>query len=134
MQPIFFIAISLHVLAAMFWAGTSFTLARVNGLGSEQLFRPQMGAALLAVLTGAYLWHVTHAGAFGSVERVLALGALCAITAAGVQGAFGGSAIRRLRSGTANEAEARQRITLAQRVAACLLAVTAICMVAARYL
>jgi hypothetical protein len=118
----------------MFWAGTSFTLARISGVGGEQLFRPQMGAALVAVLTGAYLWHVAHAGAFDTAERVLALGALCAISAAGVQGAIGGGAIRGLRSGTADETGARQRIALAQRVAAGLLAVTAVCMVAARYL
>ncbi len=134
MQPMFIIAISLHALAAMFWAGTSFTLARIGGVGGEQLFRPQMGAAVIAVLTGAYLGHVAHAGAFDTAEQVLALGAFCAIVAAGVQGAIGGRAIRSLHSGTADEAGARRRIALAQRVAAGLLAVTAVCMVAARYL
>lgn len=134
MQPIFVVAISLHVLAAMFWAGTSFTLARIGGVGGEQLFRPQMGAAAIAVLAGGYLWHVTHAGAFDTAERVLAFGALCAILAAGVQAAIGGRAIRDLRNGTADRARARQRIALAQRIAAGLLAVTVVCMVSARYL
>jgi hypothetical protein len=134
MRPILIIAISLHVLAAMFWAGTSFTLARIGGVGGEQLFRPQMAAAAVAVLAGVYLWHVGHAGAFDTAERILALGALCAIIAAGVQGAIGGGAIRSLRSGTADEAGARRRIALAQRIAAGLLAVTAVCMVATRYL
>lgn len=134
MQPIFIIAISLHVLAATFWAGTSFTLARIGGIGGEQLFRPQMGAAVVAVLTGAYLGHAAHAGAFDTAERVLALGAFCAIAAAAVQGAMGGRAVRSLRAGTPDEAAARRRIALAQRLAAGLLAVTAVCMVAARYL
>jgi hypothetical protein len=134
MQPILITAISLHVLAATFWAGTSFALARISGVGGEQLFRPQMGAALVAVLTGAYLWHIAHAGGFDTAGRLLALGALCAIIAAGVQGAIGGRAIRNLRRGTADEAGARRRIALAQRLAAGLLAAAAVCMAAARYL
>jgi len=134
MQPILIAAISLHVLAAMFWAGTSFTLARIGGVRGEMLFGPQMGAAVIAVLTGGYLWHVSHAGSFGTAERVLALGAVCAIIAAGVQGSIGGPAIRALMSGTVDEASARQRIALAQRVAAGLLALTAVCMVVSRYL
>jgi hypothetical protein len=134
MQPIFIAVISLHVLAAMFWAGSSFTLARTGGLGGEQLFRPQMGAATIAILAGGYMWHVIHAGTFATAERVLALGAVCAIIAAGVQGAIGGRAIRGLRNGTADAAGVQRRIALAQRVATGLLAVTAVCMVTARYL
>jgi hypothetical protein len=45
-----------------------------------------------------------------------------------------GPAIRSLRAGTADEVAARQRIALAQRVAAGLLTVTVVCMVASRYL
>jgi hypothetical protein len=134
MQPISIAVISLHVLAAMFWAGSSFTLARTGGLGGEQLFRPQMGAATIAILAGGYMWPVTHAGAFNTAAQVLALGAVCAIIAAGVQGAIGGRAIRGLRNGTADAAGAQRRIALAQRVAAGLLAVSAVCMVTARYL
>ena len=52
MQIALIIALSLHILSAVFWAGTSFTLARTGGAGGEQLFRPQMGAAVIAVLTG----------------------------------------------------------------------------------
>jgi hypothetical protein len=85
------------------------------------------------VLTGGYLGHLAHAGAFGTTEQILAVGALAALVAAGVQGAIGGRAIRSLRNGTADEAAARSRIATAQRVAAGLLAVTAVCMGAARY-
>ena len=133
MQSALIIALSFHILSSVFWAGTSFTLARTGGAGGVQLFRPQMGAAVIAVLTGGYLGHLAHAGAFGTTEQILAVGALAALVAAGIQGAIGGRAIRSLRNGTADEAAARSRIATAQRVAAALLAVTAVCMGAARY-
>jgi uncharacterized membrane protein len=133
MQTALIIALSLHILSSVFWAGTSFALARTGGVGGEQLFRPQMGAAVVAVLTGGYLGHLAHAGSFGTAEQVLAAGAFAALVAAGVQGVIGGRAIRSLRAGTADEAAARSRIATAQRIAAGLLAVTAVCMGAARY-
>ena len=133
MQIALIVALSLHVLSAVFWAGTSFTLARTGGVGAEQLFRPQMGAAVIAVLAGGYLWHLTHDGRFGTAEQVLAVGIVSALVAAGVQGAIAGRAIRRLRAGTTDELGARSRIATAQRIAAALLAVTAVCMGAARY-
>jgi uncharacterized membrane protein len=111
MQIALIIALSLHILSTVFWAGTSFTLARTGGVGG----------------------HLVHAGAFGTAEQILAVGALAALVAAGVQGAIGGRAIRSLRTGTADEAGARSRIAKAQRIAAGLLAVTAVCMGAARY-
>ena len=133
MQTALIITLSLHILASVFWAGTSFALARTGGAGGEQLFRPQMAAALIAVLTGGYLGHLVHAGTFGTTEQILATGALAALVAAGVQGAIGGRAIRGLRAGKTDEAGARSRIATAQRIAAVLLAVTAVCMGAARY-
>ena len=133
MQIALIIALSLHILSSVFWAGTSFALARTGGAGGEQLFRPQMGAAVIAVLTGGSLGHFAHAGSFGTAEQILAVGAVAAIVAAGVQGAIGGPAIRGLRAGTSDEAGARSRIATAQRIAAALLAVTAVCMGAARY-
>ncbi|HEV2678338.1 MAG TPA: hypothetical protein VGV37_27670 [Aliidongia sp.] len=126
------IALSLHVLAAMFWAGSSFTLARTDGLGGERLFRPQMGAAVVAVLSGGYLWGQLHHGVFGTGEQILAAGALCAVIAAGVQGAIVGRAVRMLKTG-ADEASSRGRIAGAQRIASGLLAVTVVCMIAARF-
>ena len=133
MQIALIIALSLHILSSVFWAGTSFTLARTGGVGGELLFRPQMGAATIAVLSGGYLGHLAHAGSFGMAEQILAVGALAALVAAGVQGAIGGRAIRSLRAGTADEAGARSRIATAQRIAAALLALAAVCMGAARY-
>jgi uncharacterized membrane protein len=133
MQFLLIITLSLHVLSSVFWAGSSFTLARTGGAGGEQLFGPQMGAAVVTMLTGAYLGHSVHAGMFGTAEQILAVGALAALLAAAVQGAIGGRAIRSLRHGKADAADARSRIATAQRVAAMLLAVTAVCMGAARY-
>jgi hypothetical protein len=134
MQIALVIVLSLHVLSSVFWAGSSFTLARTGGAGGELLFGPQMGAAGVAILTGGYLGHLVHAGAVGTAEQILAAGAFCALVAAGVQALIGGRAIKTLRNGTADGPAARSRIATAQRVAAALLAVTALCMGAARYI
>ncbi|MCK1395031.1 hypothetical protein [Bradyrhizobium sp. 1] len=134
MQTALVIALSLHVLSSVFWAGSSFALARTGGAGGEQLVFPQLGAATIAVLTGAYLGHLAHAGGFGTAEQVLAVGAVCALVAAAVQAATGPRALLKLRRGTSEPADARSRIAMAQRVAAALLAITAVCMGAARYI
>ena len=74
MQTALVIALSLHVLSSVFWAGSSFALARTGGAGGEQLVFPQLGAATIAILTGGYLGHLVHAGSFGTTEQVLAAG------------------------------------------------------------
>ena len=107
--------IALHVLSGVFWAGTTFALARGQGLGAQSLRKPQLAAAAVAVLSGALLGHLTHHGAFGNAERVLALGAAAALLAAAVQWF-----------------NVRGPAT-AQRIAAALLAVSVLCMVLARY-
>jgi hypothetical protein len=132
MQLAFIIALSLHVLAAVFWASASFALARTSGVGGEQLFRPQMGAAVVAVLAGGYLWGQLHRSTFEAPEQVLAVGVVCAMVAAGVQGGMVGGAIRKLSRAEIGETIARSRIALGQRIASGLLAVTIVCMVAAR--
>lgn len=115
MTTLIMILIALHALSGTFWVGSTFTLARAGGAGSEALFRPQMGAAVVAVLTGLGLWHLLHTPGFGTTEKVLAIGALAAIAAAGVQGAL------------------KKKPAVAQRVAAVLLAITVVCMVVSRY-
>jgi hypothetical protein len=70
----------------------------------------------------------------GTPGHILALGALCALVAAGVQGVTGGSALRKF--SIAGESEAsilRHRVATGQRVAAVFLAITVTCMAAARY-
>jgi hypothetical protein len=109
------LTIAVHVLSGVFWAGTTFALARGQGLGAQSLRKPQLGAAAVAVVSGALLGRLTHHGAFGNAERVLALGAAAALLAAAVQ-CF----------------NVRGPAT-AQRIAAVLLAVSVLCMVLARY-
>jgi hypothetical protein len=133
MQPLLIVILSLHALAGIFWAGTTFALARTAGASAVQLFRPQMGAATFAVLTGVYLWNQMLQGSLALGEKVLGAGALCAIVAAGLQGAIGGRAIRRLGGGIGDEAKNRSAIALSQRLAAGLLSLTVISMVASRY-
>lgn len=133
MQLMLIIAIALHVASAIFWAGTTFTLARTGGVRGEFLFKPQMGAATVAVLSGAWLWALAHRGPFGTTEKVLALGILFAFIAAGVQGAIGGRAVRQLANHQLADEPAHARIAYAQRIAAMLLFVTVVCMAISKY-
>jgi hypothetical protein len=133
MQQTLAIALSLHILAATFWAGSTFALMRMAGNGGEQLFAPQMGAAAIAVATGAYLWRTLHGGSFGATERSLAVGALCALLAVAIQALLVGSALMRLRSPDSDAATARSRILVANRLAALLLVVATVAMAASRY-
>jgi hypothetical protein len=127
MQSAMVVTLVLHVLSGVFWAGSTFTLARTGGAGAEKLYRPQMGAAAVAILTGGVLWHLLHRGSPGKTEYILALGALAAVVAAGVQGAWRLWAMRKI-------AEAdHPGFANVQRVAGVLLAVAVICMAAARY-
>lgn len=133
MQATLIITMSLHILSAIFWAGSTFALARTGGYGGERLLRAQMGASVVVVLTGGYLWHLLHASVFYTAEQVLLIGVVAAIAAAGVQGSIGGRAARMLENGEDVKA-AQSRMAMAQRIAAGLLAITAVCMAAARFL
>jgi len=115
MTVLIMLLLVLHVLPGVYWAGSTFVLARSGG-GAERMFGAQMGAATLAILAGIGLMVLLHRGAQGPVEHTLGAGAVCAVAAAGVQGAL------RRRSPAA-----------AQRIAAGLLSITIICMVIARY-
>jgi len=116
MLALIIILIALHVLAGVFWAGSTFAIVRSGGEGAAALFGPQMGAATLTVLAGMGLWGILHRGPPGPMEHTLALGALCAVAAAGVQGST------------------RKKNPLkGQRIAAGLLFITVVCMAIARY-
>jgi hypothetical protein len=97
--------IVLHVLPGVFWAGSTFVLARSGGARAEALVRPQLGAAGISILAGIALWGLLHRGAFGTFELVLALGVICAIAAAGVQSARVLPAVRRLQNASESEAK-----------------------------
>jgi len=126
------VTLVLHVLFGVFWAGSTFVLARTGGYQADRLFRPQMGAATIAVLTGALLWFLLHRGPAGIQEYILGIGAVCAVLAAGVQGASARS-LRLAASGEAKEFIPSPRLALSQRIVAGLLAITVACMAAARY-
>jgi hypothetical protein len=110
------ILIGLHILAGVFWAGSTFAIVRSGGAGAATLFGPQMGAATVTVLAGAALMGILHRGPQGPMEHTLALGAVCAVIAAGFQGAT------------------RKKNPLkGQRIAAGLLLIAVLCMAIARY-
>jgi len=133
MQLALVIAISVHILAATFWAGSTFALARMAGKGGEQILVPQLVAAVFAIGAGAYLWHTLHRGSFGTAEQLLAAGAVAAIVALAIQAVAIGGALRRLRRLGGDDTSAQSRIAAAQRGAAFLLAIAAVTMAAARY-
>lgn len=86
-MPVFLmILLAIHVLSSIFWAGSTFTLARTGGAGSQQFFRPQMGAATVAFLSGATLMGLYHGSWLSGSETVLGIGILTAIAAAGGAG------------------------------------------------
>jgi hypothetical protein len=132
MQVTLILTLVLHVLAGVFWAGSTFTLARTGNALAARLFAPQMGAAVVAVATGGLLWFLFHRGPAGVTEHILALGAVCAVVAAGLQGVAGARSLRQT-AGADLPARTDARLMIVQRAAAILLAVTVTCMAAARY-
>ena len=133
MQAMLIVTLVLHVLSGVFWAGSTFALARIGGNLADCFFHPQMGAAAVAIVTGGVLGFLLHRGTPGIQEYLLAIGALCALLAAGVQGA-GAHAVKQLpAAGASNAFAASNGVATSQRIAAALLAVTVICMAAARY-
>ena len=132
MQIWIILALSVHVLAAIFWMASTGGLARAGGQGVEVLFPRQMIAVIVVVLTGGYLWSQLHTGGFGTYEKVLAAGAAFAVIAALIQAIGFGVSIRALKG--ENAAAARKRIVLIQKIASPLLALCLLCMVLARYI
>ena len=133
MQLALVIAISLHILAATFWAGSTFACARMGGHGGQQLYAPQLVAAAVTVMSGAYLWTTLHEGSFGITEQLLGTGAVAAMVALVIQATVIRSAFRGLQTSTGNDAKARARLAVAYRGAAILLAVAVLAMAASRY-
>lgn len=124
MPGVFVIILSIHMLAATFWAGSSFVLARTGGLGLDRLRAPQLGAALVAMASGGYMGHAMHSEVLTRMQLVLLAGAACALLAAVLQVV---AAVR------ARHAANQGFSVAAQRAAAGLLAIAAVCMVVARY-
>ena len=134
MRATLIVTLVLHFLSGVFWAGTTFALARTGANQTDQFFRPQMGAAVIVVATGGLLWYLVHPGSFGTTEQILAVGVFCAFVAAGVQGISGGSALRKLSiAGESEASRLRHRVATGQRVASAFLMLTVTCMAVARY-
>ena len=134
MRIILIVALVLHVLSGVFWAGTTFALARTAGNQAALFFRAQMGAAAIAVVTGGVLRFYLHHGPLGTPGHLLAIGALCAFLALGVQGMMVASALQKLPAPAESEgSRLRHRVATDQRIAAALLMITVTCMAAARY-
>ena len=134
MRIILIVALVLHVLSGVFWAGTTFALARTAGNQADLFFRAQMGAAAIAVVTGGVLRFYLHHGPLGTPGHLLAIGALCAFLALGVQGMMVASALQKLPAPAESEgSRVRRRVATGQRIAAALLMITVTCMAAARY-
>jgi hypothetical protein len=131
MRATLIVTLVLHFLSGVFWAGTTFALARTGANQTDQFFRPQMGAAVIVVATGGLLWYLVHPGSFGTTEQILAVGVFCAFVAAGVQGVSGGSALRKV--SITDEFEASRLRHRVARVAAAFLMLTVTCMAVARY-
>jgi hypothetical protein len=127
------IVLAAHVLSSVFWAGSTFTLARLSGLGGERLVLPQAGAAVVAILTGGYLWHTLHGTNLGPFEQVLLGGIVAALIAISLQIVVSVRTLAALRRERLDDKSAQRRIAIVQRFAAGLLAITVICMVSGRY-
>jgi hypothetical protein len=123
----------LHVLPAMFWAGSTAVLARSGAAGVEDLAYPQLGAAATAILAGLVLWGLNHKGAEGTGETVLAAGAVCAILAVLLQVATLPRVRQLIAATDAGKLRLRKIIAVRQRMAAGLLALALAAMVVWRY-
>ena len=70
MQILLIVLIALHVLPGIFWAGTTFVLARTGGAGVEQLAYPQVAALqTFRMLAGLALWAPAYTGRSGPSSR-----------------------------------------------------------------
>ncbi|SHN83018.1 hypothetical protein [Bradyrhizobium erythrophlei] len=74
-----------------------------------------------------------HGGNFGAFEQVLMIGIVAALIAVILQVVVGFRTLAAVRRARLDENSAQQKIAIAQRFAAGLLAITVICMAVARY-
>ncbi len=134
MAALMMVLIVLHVVPGVFWAGSTFALARDPMMGDRSLGVAQAGAAGVTILVGIVLMAMHYDVAPGAPDWDLGIGALCALVAVGFQHGMAWPARRRLAQGAGDETANRQRALLGQRIAALLLAVTVIAMVIWRFM
>jgi hypothetical protein len=108
--------LSLHVLVAIFWAGSTFSLARLAGLGGEKFVFPQLGRRDLGhTERRLFVW---HDACRSLAEQVLVAGVICAVVPLIIQGVIGIPTLRRFQSGRLDVEDVRARVGKAQRAAA----------------
>lgn len=77
-------AIAVHVGMGATWALATLVIA-ATGWARPLWLKLMLGAALLNMAAGVYLWHALHSGPWGATERLLVLGTFCAFVALGMQ-------------------------------------------------
>lgn len=122
-----------HVLAGVFWVGTTAVLARTGAASMETLARPQIGSAVLAVLLGGALWGLNHHQGGNAGDEILSAGALCALAALLLQILSLGKVRALVAAPDADKPALRRGLALRQRIAVGLLALTIAAMVSWRF-
>ena len=128
MQWIVIALIVLHVVTGVFWAGSSFVLARLGGLMVEKLAFPQFGAGVATLCLGLATWFLALRGLPPTPGfHVLGIGAACAVLALIVQ-ATALPAVKTLKGAQGDSSPQQRRVLISQRVAAGLLLLTVLAM------
>jgi hypothetical protein len=128
------IAVNLHVLSTIAWAGATFSLARTSAAQIERFILPEIGAAVVGAGSGYWLWTLTHEELFGKANPVLAAGGIAALLALLVQIVTGTPVLRDKAMAPDRLSSTIKTAALGQRIAAGLLAFTALTMASARFL
>lgn len=126
MQTLLVVLIVLHVLTGVFWAGSTFVLARTGGANAERLAFPQFGAAVATLVMGVSAWGLALRQLPPMLSlHVLGIGVICALLAAVVQG-LALPAVRQLQGRSPDEVAPRRRVAIHQRIAGGLLVITVV--------
>jgi len=127
MQWIVIALIVLHVVTGVFWAGSSFVLARTGGLLVEKLAFPQFGAGIATLCMGLATWFLALRGLPPTPGfHVLGIGAACAVLALIVQ-ASALPAVKTLHA-QGGASPQQRRVLISQRIAAGLLLLAVLAM------
>lgn len=127
------VATCWHVVGAIYWAGSTMTMACADAPPSRRFFIAQMLVALTTVLAGGVLWCRLHAGVFAAMEQALALAAGCAVLALLVQLALVGPAVLRRRPAPTDGAARADHVAITYRISAGLLLCAGAVMSIAKY-
>ena len=125
--------LTIHVLAGVFWAGSTSAMANLGDASAARLFPFQMGSAAVTLATGAAMWWFQLGSSFSLHEKILLVGLVAAVLAATVQILFVGRSRRALAASPESEAAIVGTMTTGNRAAAGLLMITVASMMIARF-